>query len=86
MRLLLLLALAGCSSAQIQVAVKVVCRADEVIVPIAQPIIATIPAPGVGTAVTVDQLLVHPAVVAACHPALTGTMPVQATIVGAAKT
>jgi hypothetical protein len=58
----------------------VACNVDGVIVPVAQPIVATFGAAG-ATATSVD-LLVHPAVVAACQ-ALKGS-PVSATPVASA--
>jgi len=51
--------------AQIQQALTVACTADGVLVPIAQPIVATM-GTGAAAAANMDALLVHPAVVAAC--------------------
>ena len=75
---------AACSSlppdqqAKIQQALVVTCNVDGVVVPIAQPVVATLGAGG-ATAATLDSLLVHPAVVAACN-AVNGT-PASATVV-----
>ena len=62
--------------AQIAQAVTVACNVDGVLVPVAQPVVATL-GPGGATVANVDTLLVHPAVVAACT-ALKGT-PASAT-------
>ena len=62
--------------AQITQAITVACNVDGVLVPIAQPVVATL-GPGGATLTNVDALLVHPAVVAACT-ALKGT-PASAT-------
>jgi hypothetical protein len=51
--------------AQVQQALAVACTVDGVLVPIAQPIVATM-GPGGAAAAGADVLLVHPAVVAAC--------------------
>lgn len=73
--------LAACSNlsptqqTQIQQALTVACNVDGAIVPIAQPVVATIGAGGAAAA-SMDTLLVHPAVVAACA-AVNGT-PVTA--------
>jgi hypothetical protein len=78
-------ALAACSNlssdqqAQIQQALTVACNVDGAIVPIAQPVVATL-GPGGATAATMDTLLVHPAVVAACNT-VHGT-PVSAVLAG----
>lgn len=64
--------------AKIQQALVVACNVDGVVVPIAQPIVATLGAGG-ATAATLDSLLVHPAVVAACN-AVNGT-PASVTVV-----
>jgi hypothetical protein len=78
----LLACLAACSNvtpsqqAQVTQAVTVACNVDGALVPVAQPVMATL-GPGGATAANVDALLVHPAVVAACA-ALKGT-PVSAT-------
>jgi hypothetical protein len=52
--------------AKIQQALSVACTIDGVIVPIAQPIVADLGSSG-AIAASVDGLLVHPAVVAACQ-------------------
>jgi hypothetical protein len=63
--------LAACSNlspaqqTQIQQALTVACNVDGAVVPIAQPVVATL-GPGGATAASMDTLLVHPAVVAAC--------------------
>jgi hypothetical protein len=81
----LLACLSACSNmtadqqAKISQAVAVACKVDGVLVPIGQPIVATI-GPGGQTAATVDTLLVHPAVVAACS-AIKGT-PAEVTAIG----
>ena len=78
---LCLATLAACSNlspaqqAQIQQALTVACNVDGILVPIAQPVVATLGAGG-ATAANLDALLVHPAVVAACN-AVNGT-PVSA--------
>jgi hypothetical protein len=59
----------------------VACNVDGVVVPVAQPIVAAVGGPAGATAANVD-LLVHPAVVAACQ-ALEG-IPVSATPVASA--
>jgi hypothetical protein len=73
----LLAGLSACSNmspdqqARMQQALTVACNVDGVMVPIAQPIVATIGTGG-ATAANVDSLLVHPAVVLACK-AMNGT-------------
>ena len=68
----LLACLAACSSltpdqqAKLQQAFAVACNVDGVLVPITQPIVASL-GQGAATAAGVDSLLVHPAVVAACQ-------------------
>jgi hypothetical protein len=62
--------------AQINQALSVICNVDGVLVPVAQPVVAST-GPGGATAADVDSLLVHPAVVAACA-SLKGT-PASAT-------
>jgi hypothetical protein len=84
--------LAACSNvtpsqqAQLTQAVTVACNVDGVLVPVAQPVVATL-GPGGTTVANVDALLVHPAVVAACT-ALKGTpasaTPASAPVVAAA--
>jgi hypothetical protein len=69
--------------AQIQQALTVACNVDGAVVPLAQPVVATL-GPGGATAATLDTLLVHPAVVAACKT-VNGT-PVSATPVAAPAT
>ncbi len=69
--------------AKIQQALQVACNVDGTLVPVAQPVIATLGNTGAAVAST-DQLLVHPAVVAACK-ALSGT-PASATPVGSPQT
>ena len=66
--------------AQITEALAVACNVDGTLVPVAQPIVATL-GPNAAKAANVDALLVHPAVVAACA-ALKGT-PASATPVTA---
>jgi hypothetical protein len=51
--------------AQVQQALAVACTVDGMLVPIAQPIVATL-GPGGAAATSIDTLMVHPAVVAAC--------------------
>lgn len=74
--------LAGCSNvtpnqqAQIAQAVTVACNVDGVLVPVAQPVVASL-GPGGATVANVDTLVVHPSIVAACT-ALKGT-PASAT-------
>jgi hypothetical protein len=65
--------------AQVQQALAVACTVDGVLVPIAQPIVATIGAGGAAAA-GADVLLVHPAVVAACA-AIDG-VPASVTVAG----
>ncbi len=78
--------LAACSNlspaqqAQITQALMVACNVDGAVVPIAQPIVAAF-GPGGATAVSLDNLLLHPAVIQACA-ALNGT-PASATPAGA---
>lgn len=62
--------------AQITQAVTVACNVDGALVPVAQPVVATL-GPGGATVANLDTLLVHPSVVAACT-ALKGT-PASAT-------
>jgi hypothetical protein len=83
----LLACVAACSNltpdqqTKLQRAFSVACDVDGVVVPIAQPIVASL-GQGAATAAGVDSLLVHPAVVAACQ-ALNGVpaivTPVPAT-------
>ena len=67
----LLICIYGCSNltpgqqAQITQALTVACNVDGVLVPIAQPVVASL-GPGGAAAINVDSLLVHPTVVAAC--------------------
>ena len=51
--------------AQIQQTLSVACTVDGVVVPLAQPVVATMGPAGASVA-SADALLVHPAVVAAC--------------------
>ena len=73
----LALLLATCSNMTLEQQTKltqaltVACNVDGVVVPVAQPVVATIGAGG-ATAASIDALLVHPAVVQACA-ALKGT-------------
>lgn len=84
----LLVVLAACTGtpaerqARIQQALKVACDVDGTLVPIAQPIVASLG--HAGAAVASADLLVHPEVVAACA-ALSGT-PASATPVGSPQT
>jgi ABC-type Fe3+-hydroxamate transport system substrate-binding protein len=77
----LLVCLSACSSmtpeqqAQVRQVLAVACNVDGVVVPVAQPIVATL-GPAGATATGVD-LLVHPAVVEACK-AVSG-VPVSVT-------
>ena len=88
MALSLLACLSACSSvtpaqqATIREVLTVVCNVDGVVVPVAQPIVATLGPVG-ATAAQVD-LLVHPAVVEACNT-ING-VPVSVTPVGAPVT
>lgn len=72
----LLVYLTACSNltadqqAKIQEVLKVACNVDGAVVPVAQPIVATLGQSG--SAATSTDLLVHPEVVAACS-ALNGT-------------
>jgi hypothetical protein len=66
--------------AQITQALSVICSVDGVLVPVAQPVVASI-GPNGTAAANVDSLLVHPAVVAACA-SLQGK-PASVTSVGA---
>jgi hypothetical protein len=66
-----------------QQALHVACNVDGAIVPAAQPVIASM-GNGGATASTIDSLLVHPAVVAACA-ALNGT-PASVTLTSPAAT
>jgi hypothetical protein len=78
----LLAGLAACGNvtpsqqARIAQAITVACNVDGVLVPVAQPVVASL-GPGGTTVANVDTLLVHPTVVAACT-ALKGT-PASAT-------
>jgi hypothetical protein len=80
--LALLVCLSACSNvtpeqqATIRQVLTVACNVDGVVVPVAQPIVATL-GPAGATAANVD-LLVHPAVVAACK-ALNG-VPASVTL------
>lgn len=82
----LLACLAACGNmttnqqAQATQVLAVVCNVDGVLVPIAQPVVAAL-GPSGTTAADVDNLLVHPAVVAACA-AIQGA-PARVTPVGA---
>ena len=51
--------------AQVQLALSVACNVDGALVPIAQPVVAGL-VPSAAGIVTLDQALVHPAVVQAC--------------------
>ncbi len=73
--------LSSAQQAQITQALMVACNVDGAVVPIAQPVIAAL-GPSGATAVSLDNLLLHPAVVGACA-ALNGT-PASATPVGTA--
>ncbi|MEJ0020750.1 MAG: hypothetical protein WDN25_30210 [Acetobacteraceae bacterium] len=63
--------------ARLDQAVTVACNVDGVVVPVAQPVVATMGTGG-ATAASIDALLVHPAVVQACA-ALKGT-PASVTV------
>jgi len=52
--------------AQVTQALAVACNVDGAVVPVAQPVVATLGPSGASVA-SVDSLLVHPAVVAACQ-------------------
>lgn len=73
----LLACLSGCSGGTATTAVSphqalaVACVVDGVLVPIGQPIVASLGPHGV-TAANLDSLLIHPAVTAACN-AINGT-------------
>lgn len=78
-RLLLAFCLTGCALTPAQqttvetdvlVALKVACLVDSVVVPIAQPVVASLGP--TGAAISAADLLAHPAVVAACS-AINGT-------------
>lgn len=80
-----LLCLAGCAltpaqQAQVQahalVALKVACQVDGIVIPIAQPIVASLGP--TGAAISAADLLVHPTVVAAC--AVVNGIPVTVTL------
>ena len=73
--------LSSAQQAQITQTLKVACNVDGAVVPIAQPIVAAL-GPSGATAVSLDNLLLHPTVVQACA-ALNGT-PASATPTGAA--
>jgi hypothetical protein len=68
----LLVCLSACGNtspqqqAKLAQALAVACDIDGAVVPLAQPVVATLGQGGV-TAANVDSLLVHPAVVAACR-------------------
>ena len=87
--LALLACLAGCADitpsqqAQVVEALSVACNVDGMLVPVAQPVVASI-GPSGAAAANMDSLLVHPAVVAACQ-AVKGT-PASVTPVGAPAT
>lgn len=66
--------------AELEQVVTVVCNVDSVLVPVAQPVVASLGTAG-ASAASVDALLVHPAVVAACQQL--GGMPTSVTPVGA---
>jgi hypothetical protein len=68
--------------ASVRQALTVACNVDGVVVPVAQPVVATL-GPAGSTAASVD-LLVHPAVVQACK-ALNG-VPTSATLASAPVT
>jgi hypothetical protein len=85
----LLACLASCANvtpsqqAQVVQALSVACNVDGTLVPIAQPVVASM-GPSGAAAANMDSLLVHPAVVAACQ-AIKGT-PASVTPVGASAT
>jgi hypothetical protein len=68
----LIASLSACSNlppdqqAKITQALVVACDVDGAVVPLAQPVVATL-GPAGATVASVDSLLVHPAVVAACQ-------------------
>src|SRR5207248_1368425 len=78
----LIASLPGCGNlppdkrARIALALVVACDVDGAVVPVAQPVVAALGAGGART-VSVDTILVHPAVVAACQQL--GGMPAGAT-------
>ena len=78
--LAILVSLSACSG--VQQALTVACNVDGVVVPIAQPVVATLGSGG-ATAARVDSLLVHPAVLAACQQR--GGMPATAAPVSVAE-
>jgi hypothetical protein len=85
-RLLLIASLSACDSlppdrqANLQQALVVACNIDGAVMPLAQPMVATL-GPGGASLAATDSLLVHPAVVAACLRV--GGTPVGATPVPA---
>lgn len=81
---LFLLALGACSAQQQTAAtqaLRVACQVDGTVVPVAQPVVASLGPTGAAIAAT-DAALVHPAVVAAC--ASLGGVPVSTAPVTAA--
>jgi hypothetical protein len=83
----ILAVLAGCANlppdqqAKVQQMLTVACLVDGVVVPVAQPVVATLGSAGAAAA-GVDSLLVHPAVVTACSQL--GGAPASATPVSPA--
>lgn len=86
----LLSSLAACGNltpdqqAQITQELIVACAVDGMLVPLASPVVASLGTGG-ASAVTVDNLLVHPAVVAACN-AIGGTPASAKSVVAPATT
>ena len=58
--------LSPAQQAQVTQALAVACNVDGAVVPVAQPVVATL-GPNGATVAGMDSLLVHPAVVAACQ-------------------
>jgi hypothetical protein len=58
--------LSSAQQAQVTQALAVACNVDGAVVPVAQPVVATL-GPNGATVASMDSLLVHPAVVAACQ-------------------
>jgi hypothetical protein len=83
---LLLMALSACGDqpaarqAEFRRVLSVACVVDGVLVPVAQPVVAGLGSAG-ATAANVDNLLVHPTVVAACQAL--GGAPAPAAPIGA---
>jgi hypothetical protein len=82
-----LLALGACANGQLtpqaQTQLALACKVDGAVQPLAAGVVSALPVPGAAVGVSVDNLLVHPAVVAACAQIGGTPMAVVTSVAGA---